>query len=116
MGYFSIYVLHYHVFLIKKSQILILDISNSTIIKIYIGQTIHPKLRFQQHKKRLPTCMKQVVAKYINFESFLIFDIVYNSFNKHECDTKKSKMIRNFYILGKYEYNIMTCRPTLDHK
>ncbi len=45
--------------------------------------------------------MKQVVAKYINSNSFLIFYFVYNSFNKHECDTKKAKMIRNFYILGK---------------
>jgi hypothetical protein len=60
-------------FKIKKSHILILDISNSTIIEIYIGQTIHPKLRFQQHKKRPPTRMEQVVAKYINFESFFNF-------------------------------------------
>ncbi len=68
-------------FFIKKSPILILDISYSTIYiitcttttKIYIVQSIQPKLKFQQHKKKPPSCMKQDVAKYIPFESFIYF-------------------------------------------
>jgi hypothetical protein len=37
--------------------------------------------------------MKQDVAKYIPFESFNFFDIVYINFNKHDCDIKEVEMI-----------------------
>jgi hypothetical protein len=39
--------------------------------------------------------MKQDVAKYIPFESFNFFDIVYINFNKHDCDIKEVEMIWN---------------------
>jgi hypothetical protein len=48
-------------------------------------------------------------TKYINFEFFFIFDIFYNSFNKHGCDTKKLKrFVISIYLENMNQYHDMS--------
>jgi hypothetical protein len=82
---------------------------------MYIGQSVNPIRRFNQHALNIPTKMIIDIFKYKPFEDCFELKIVFSSYKKYSCDCESRILISKFQTTqNRHGYNLLKNHPTSD--
>jgi hypothetical protein len=82
---------------------------------MYIGQSVNPIRRFNQHALNIPTKMIIDIFKYKPFEDCFELKIVFSSYKKYSCDCESRILISKFQTTqNRHAYNLLKSHPIPD--